>query len=110
MASRITKDISHKPQGVSFGDTFFKTYAYLFDQSLGAFENKEKRRNVIFYLSFACINMVFCFLNHLYKRDNIARLTLDPPLIPFDTFKNLVQNHFQILARRYNLAYSVPVM
>lgn len=107
LASKIMKYISHDLHGVSLGETVFQLYASFLDQSSSVFGNKKMRINPIFYLSFACIPMVFFYVNNLYKGDNITRFTLDPPLTPFDTFRSLVENHFEILVRRYSLANPV---
>ncbi len=47
--------------------------------------------------------LVLLILSNEYKGDNITRLTLEPSLVPFDTFSSLVQNNFSIYSRRYKL-------
>lgn len=82
----------------------FNLYATFVEQSSGLFENLTLRKNLTFYVCFSFIPMTFFYIENLYKGDNITRLTLDPPMLRFDTFDSLVTHHFKIYVRRMRLS------
>ncbi len=43
-------------------------------------------------------------MSNEYKGDNITNLTVEPSLVPFDTFDSLVENKFDIISRRWHLS------
>lgn len=73
----------------------YQLYFSILEQSSNLFQKRGKRRTVLFCLPFA-----FLILSNTYKGDNITNLTLEPSLVPFDTFKSLIQNNFKTLSRR----------
>lgn len=66
-------------------------------------ERLHPKTKLGFFLSTFFVPLVWLLLSTLYKGDNITRLTAEPPLTQFDTFSSLVQNHFQIRIRTFNL-------
>ncbi len=54
-------------------------------------------------MSVACIPLTFLFLGNQYKGENIEKLTSDAHLIPYDTFADLIENNFKILAKPKHL-------
>lgn len=85
-------------------NTIFQIYGIMLDQSSDIFQNTELRKHPSFCISFACVPMALMFLGNQYKGDNIVKLTLDPPLVPYDTFADLVQNKFKILVGSKHLS------
>lgn len=88
-----------KTMKLSIPITSFQLFAAFVDQSAGLFGTKHLRINKIFVLTFFVIPSSFTYLGNLYKGDNITRLTLDPPLIPFNTFEKLISNAFKTYVR-----------
>ncbi len=70
-------------------------YFSLLEQSSDLFQKPGKSRNFLF-----CLPLSFLLLSNVYKGDNITNLTLEPSLVPFDTFNSLIQNNFKIFSRR----------
>lgn len=60
---------------------------------------KPKIRSLV-----CALPLVFLILGNEYKGDNITRLTLEPSLVPFDTFESLLHNNFKI----YSVPFVVP--
>ncbi len=73
--------------------TCFSFTTSLMEQSNRIFQ-KPKSKCLV-----CTLPLVFLILSNAYKGDNITRLTLEPSLIPFDTFDSLVQNNFTIYSR-----------
>ncbi len=88
----------------TYGDTWFLLYSSILDQSSIVFGRVELRKKLCFYLTFSCIPFVFFTLGNHYKGDNITRLTLSAPLVPFDTFDSLIDNQFKIFVRRVRIS------
>lgn len=61
------------------------------DQSSSMFEQPKNGKVLLF-----CLPTIFLVLNNEYKGENITNLTVEPGLVPFDTFDVLVKNNFDI--------------
>ncbi len=73
---------------------FKNWFTFIPEQSSSLFQNNNKKI-ILFLWPFVCL-----ILSIEYKGDNITNLTLDPDLVPFDTFESLVNNSFKIYSRR----------
>lgn len=76
-------------------DSMFKLFCGLIDQGANMLSNLASKHLFHFFLLFP-IPICYMVLGYEYKGDNIYRLTVTPPLYPFDTFESLVENNFTI--------------
>lgn len=91
--------VSHEQvSSVRFWNATFTFIASIMDQSCDLFQLPKKSRILHFSLP-----LMFMVLSNEYKGDNITNLTVEPNLVPFDTFDSLVENKFDVRLRRYNL-------
>lgn len=92
--------IASKQKENSFNGSFlfncFSFFSSLFDQSANVYQTLKAR----FVLM--CL-LLMLMLSNEYKSKNIINLTLEPDLVPFDTFGSLIQNKFQIMCHRFLL-------
>ncbi len=86
------------------GKITFYLFASMIDQSSVLFNNLKFRKNPAVYWSIVFIPLMSLILGNYYKGDNVTRLTLDAPLLPFDTFESLIKNNFTVYSRRIRLS------
>ncbi len=83
-----------KHNSIEFLNKWFYLFTSLLDQSSSLFQ-KHNFKAFVFFWPLVCL-----IISIEYKGDNITKLTLDPELIPFDTFEILVNKSFKIYSRR----------
>ncbi len=85
---------------LGFWLAFYSLLTSMMDQSSRIFRlNSERARVLLCFLP-----LMFLVLGNEYKGENITNLTVEPNLVPFDTFKGLVKNGFDIRSRRIILS------
>ncbi len=83
------------------GDMCFSFITSLMDQSNKLFQTPSFRYLVISW------PLVFVILSNEYKGENITRLTLEPSLVPFNTFASLKQNNFTTYSRHVEITNDI---
>ncbi len=97
--------LSNNSDATLFDTTFFMCWSIL-DQSNRVFNAYRETAKPSFYMCIFFVPLAWLYLSTLYKGDNVTRLTADPPLIQFDTFKMLEEHQFKIYSRRFHLKYN----
>ncbi len=70
----------------------------------------EQSSNMRRHISEKCTTLLFSLillffkLSNVFKGENISNLTIEPGLVPFDTFDSLVKNNFSVRSRKCVLA------
>lgn len=99
----LSKQLTHERVSKSASFTFktgsFHIFSAFLDQSTSLFQNQILTSRLSFDLAFFFVPLSFLYLGNLYKGDNIARLTIDPPLIPCNTFDSLIKYKFKTFVR-----------
>lgn len=68
----------------------------LLEQGCGLYQNQKVRHSAGVALTLFSLSTMFSILSNEYKGENIGRLTVAPPLTPFDDYKTLVAYNFSI--------------
>lgn len=88
----------------SLFDVNFFMFWCILDQSNSIFERAVIRSKTSLYCCLVFVPIVWFYLSTIYKGDNVTRLTAEPPLTRFDTFKMIEGNNFTTFSRRLNLS------
>ncbi len=98
--SRSSHSHSHNP---TLLDISFSMFWSILDQASSLFDTHKETTKCSFCWCVSCIPLTWLLLSTLYKGENVSRLTAEPPLIKFDTFKLLEEYHFTVYSVRFNL-------
>ncbi len=90
-------------QHVSLAKTCLETFGWFLNQSSNLYSGGQVDKNLVSCCILGALPLLFIQRNNLYKGDNITRLTLNTPLLTFDTFDSSVTNKFKIMSRRIEL-------
>lgn len=93
---------------VSFTDVVYRLFVSLLEQGSGLFHNSNLKANGCISAVIFCLSLLFNIMSNAYKGENINRLTVEPPLTPFEDYKDLLKHNFSIftMSREYNFKYA----
>lgn len=87
---------------IPMGEALFGLFAVLLERDHKIFEWSAKDNRSTSYFLVISLSFSLLVLSNEYRGDNITRMTVEPELLSFDNFTDLVQNGFQI--------YSLPLL
>lgn len=92
-------------QSFKNADVAYQIFTSLLEQGCGLYQNRQLRQSGGVGLTIFFLSVMLSVLSNEYKGDNIGRLTIIPPLIPFNQYKDLVSNNFSIYVMPLNITH-----
>lgn len=85
-------------------DVGFQIFAVCLDQECRMFKRRYVTGNRFLWWTVFFLPLVFTVISNEYTGDNITRLTIPPPLVPFDRFYSLIKSDFNTYVLPHHLS------